>query len=378
MRALITLRRCWLAFLILPFVESSFSYADCPLLAKLSRRIAIDAYQTNISKTLSRVAKKHKIPIVFRETTPAAEALQQQGFPTRPMRIKNKSSPLPGIEGFIPCDGKAGKYGERLRVLLQAPGSEQVTEEGNCKICELEEKIATENILMNSLLAETYSDGRPRFTKLPITRLTNGVREVVTYYNEKADRTRWVPFTDPPPARIAWVLGDSERRPFTADTDLVLVGQPKTPDGKHEIIFDDEFGFRTSFSDQLRIEINQLWQFYSENANTVVDHGEEANFGLNPIDEVYFAFSHLGKLTRFDLRKINSSRSTELTRYAFWLKGESKYADIIIPDESLQKAREKYLESTYGMHLDYHSVTQDYDQIKKVLGPLAKSVTLDN
>ena len=322
--------------------------------------IAILAYQANIARVFGGIAKMRRVPIVLRESTPAAQAGQQNDLSTKGMDLKNKSTVFSDVMGSVPCDPEVGKIGDQLRDVCKRDG----------EVCKkrmdyLRMKLEEEKRMISEHLAKKNVEGNPLYFCVPVTRVFRGHKEMVAY--ERVDGqisgTTWVPYVDPPTG-AALVLGDHDGVKITADTDLFLVGQPK---GKRGIVkYDEKGGYRTAFTDRVGDESNRLWKDVTGNTNEIIRHGDEMNFGLNALNDPLLAFSHTGEMTRFDLRVGNPDRSSELMRFALWLKEESRFSEIIVPTPEVQQKRFEALQA-HGVSLDYSEARADYDVIREVL-----------
>ncbi len=341
---------------------------------EIALEIARKAYQLNVTKVFKEVAQENKIPIVYRESSEVSQALQQNGLDTKPMRVKNKSSIMESINGLIPYNGLAGKKGDKLRKFEKTP-CVKVPEVCKMEKLDLEKGVEAENKMMTQLIQVDSRMGKVQFEKQPVTRVRQDKKEIVIYTDSRASEAKWVVWDNPSsyPENTAWVLAAKGGSLITADTDLVLIGQPK---GKpHPVKYDLINGYRTQFSDRIREQINLLWQRYSKNKNSIIQHGDEANFGLNPIDDIYVAFSHDGKVSRFDLTQTNPNRIQEFKKYAEWLKRESLFVDIPIPTRMLQKVRhEALLQQSEGVvDINPEVAAKDYQILRKFMGKYAVS-----
>jgi hypothetical protein len=359
--------------------------ADCVALQRFAQRVAIRAYNVNVEKSFVAIATRHKVPLVYREPSVPSQALQQNNYPTKRLDLKNKSSLLPLLEGFVTFNGYAGKVGDKFKEFLKKYC------EGDGNSCPIERQgeyqhlldaIHHEEHMSNAKLAVRNSDGSLHYSKVPVTRLKQGILEIAVYADPLAHSTKWVPFVGLPPRETAWVLGDLYGRPITADTDMVFIGQPRSPENKggspshkggspeHKVGYHPLYGFRTGFDDKIRKELNEEWNTHTGNANQIIQHGDEANFGLNPLDDVLVAVDHTGRISRFDLTKGHTEedsnrRSHALESYATWLVAESKYSDIILPTKPVQHERRKSMGDSAAF-FDFTDSRRDYDVIERI------------
>jgi hypothetical protein len=352
-------------------------FASCEDLVHWKDQIHQKAYQANIEKTFVEVATKYRVPIVFRESTVQSQGLQQQGFSTKGADIKNKSSVMHGINGFIPVDGRAGKVGDKLRAHLNSPKDKDWDQQ----LKSLQDKVKAENVLMKKLLED-----KSKYRKSPVIREINGVKQIVVYTNSDASSTKWLKY-DPKfdkklPENTAYVLADRNKNPITADTDLVLIGHPKNEE--HPMRFDPVVGFTTKFAENIQSEINHHWKKHSQNNNTIIQHPEESVYGLNPIDDEYVAIGHDGKIARFDLREPGApkgtpeynnalaKRNSELKKYGNWLALEKAHAEVFIPTEKFLENRAKKKSDMTGETVDWSITSGDYRTIRKMIDPRSR------
>ena len=331
---------------------------------KISLEQAASAYNTNIDQAILDQIKKHRVPIVYRESTIAAQAIQQNNRVAKPQSIKNKSSELPHLAGLVPCKGLAGKRGDKLRTFEQSCPSSIF----NWSVSDIHNYFTLQSLVKSEdhLIREIKSQGNYQCT--PVRVQKNGTSYVVVYSNRQKSATSLVKESEVGDREIAQVLADSSANPITADTDLVLVGIPRSeaPQSKKiPIIYDDQYGFRTPLTDEVRLGINSRWQALTGNTNAPIQHGDESMFGLNPLDTIFKCYGVDGKIQKFDLSYSNKERESALKQYAKWLSEQSQYAHIPIPTQALQRARAQYLADHYQISLDQTQPWKDYQIIRQ-------------
>lgn len=335
----------------------------CEELNQVVSELTQEAYTLNLTQAIQMVANKKGIPIIIRRSTFASEGLQQAGYPTKPLHVKNKSSVLPGLAGFIPLNGNAGKMGDILeQFIIHSDPSYLRSAEGTAKLKRIQEKVKHETQEAHLLLNEPTN-----FIKVPITRVRQGVRQILVYTSDSARATQWISPHDATEDRIAYVLGEkTTRKPIVADTDLVLIGHPKTSAALRRVHYHSKYGYGPEGNQGVINSLNLEWKNKTGNSNRLFQHQDEAHFGINPIDDEYKVFIP-GEGTRtFDLRKNNPDRNQALKKYALVLTELSRKYTLFVPTPSLIKARAEYLEKEKGTHVDYQDTLEDYAKIWKI------------
>jgi hypothetical protein len=355
-----------------------------PELTDLEMRITRDAYELVLNQTIAQVAAELQVPIAYRKPTLASRSFQFIGFSTKPQAVKNKSSTMLGINGYIPCNGFAGKKGDHLKNLWFSHC--QTDSEGNCKISlsqcleraptvmtfhdycgkgiqeqidsfEFEEfqkeffsrleQIEHENKMIEIHLRPLAGENEPKYQCIPVISIDSLKKQVVIQSDPWASQTSWIDYSEEMESeQFALVLADDRGIPMTADTDLLIVGQEKTAaEVKKKIQFRSDIGYHLPNTPLVIKKINQYWSEKTENALPIIQHADEVLFGLNPIDDEIVAIDRNGKIDEFDLRMSEGSysiqrRRFELKRFSKWLASQIEYSDLYLLNERQLEQRQ--------------------------------------
>jgi len=308
-------------------------------LERLRRETSEKAYMSNIKNIASKIAKSAGRPLAIRVPSSASQTLQQMGYPTKPLAIKNKSSiiniirrktTLPGLDGFIPIDGKLGKYGTELKLLLNKCLKENKSfdcDDFKSEKEDLEIKIKNDTAIAENLLKETDAFGAPLYIPIPRTRKIYDKGQPVTQIallddsdlnEEHLKKIRWVQ-SDPNslinpdllPKNTAFILADRWGNPITADTDLLFL---PTETRDPEVKYDPIYGNHTESDLEFIKKINQKWRSLTGNNNDIIQHGHEFRYGLNTLDGDVLLANSEGKVAIFTIPEPSASKSTDSPR----------------------------------------------------------------
>lgn len=400
-------------------------------LEKLRYYTARMAYMYNIQTTLRTIAKENHRPFGIRIPSDPSQSLQQMGFATKPLEIKNKSSlisiikrkgNIPGLDGFIPMDGNLGKNGTSLKKLLL----NQCTTNNKSSDCEdskkqetqkafdekqiqLRKKIEEDTAIAQNLLTLKDDQGSPLYTQVHRTRKRyyfikgDFVTEIAVLENTEKDpntthlrKISWVEYhPSHPPQNIAHILADRWGNPITADTDFLFMPTEKDDS---EVKYDLVYGHHTN-SDLIFInKINEKWRNLSSNYNDIVQHGHEFLFGLNTLDGQVLLVNSKGKIDIINISdpKTNAkasdpktdARAQDFKQVAEFIKKDLEHSKgaytIHIPTPQEQHENYEHLKAHIktDFHLDFTQATEDFKVMQKVLtpptGPKPDSTQLDD
>ncbi|MBF0207531.1 MAG: hypothetical protein HQK53_11645 [Oligoflexia bacterium] len=339
-------------------IVENLAIADCnnPDNINLDKKILMITSRLAYNQNLSRAIQLSGTPLCYRESTEESQAFQQMGDYPKPQEVKNKSSTLKFIAGHIPCNGEAGKIGDKLRKAYESNNLS--------KIDELNRSIANETRMIDELLRMSH---RSQASPYQCNLAKNG-KKCVAFIFSGEGRSQHINDTEIVSCEIcnrgrtcAKIL-TRNNAPVTADTDLVVVGQPGKMLKSSDIIYDHAGGFQTKNTAMTIENINAHWQRFSGKKNNPLQHGDESFFGLNPIDDMYVCYRRTPpRRTVFNLKSCEDSRDSDceekrtksLIEYGTWL-GETQQEENVVfslPDIELMKARNLYLKLHFGFEL---------------------------
>lgn len=353
-----------------------------PVIRAFMKQISLSVVRFHKNALFSDLASEKKVLLVVREPTEASEVLQGEGLDTKPKEIWNKSSVLGRLNGLIPMNGYAGKKGDALRdYLKKCPGLPESQPKGcsSEELARLQREVENETRMANELI-KTKSGS---FSKKEIRRTS------VLHKGNKLEKIEEVlVYTDLPNAKMEFknvtlvksqhyplveYIANSDGVGISGDEDLMLVSQPKkgnlvNPMRHFEQGKDGPFtGYATPFTYQLLQSINPQYQKRTGNKYALIQHPDEAGFGVNPINDVLKIYTPDKKMTRIDLTYSNLNREKALESYAHILKAASAYSHIPIPTESMIRRRAKDLKESTGIEIDVERTIKDYQKIYDIV-----------
>ncbi|MBF0300478.1 MAG: hypothetical protein HQK51_17300 [Oligoflexia bacterium] len=211
----------------------------------------------------------------------------------------------------------------------------------------------------------------------------DGVTKCVVYTRNEKRQITGTKIAGCNDVNVAKVLTNN-LAPVTADTDLVVIAQPDA-DFSSEILHDKNKGFFTTHTENVISKINKFWQENSENKNSLLQHGDEAFFGLNPINDTYKCYDGTNeKSETFDLRSCDGSadvatceqiRKESLIKYASWLAKIQREKKVVfpIPTADLMKTRDEYLNRTFKFKIgEDKKLLDDYKIISEIINKETK------